>query len=393
MRPAPPRPVLRCLAGLLALLLASTAVADGGDAAAKQQQLDKLRSRLTRVQTDRDQALHRRDTLQVQLRQEERQIATQAKVVSDLDRQVNAAQSRLADLTRQQSGLQASLDAQKSALAEQIRAAYMEGRHSQLKLMLDAQDPASVGRMLAYYDYLNRARVARIGAVHQQLEALAAVDAQISKQVTDLTSLRDSRAKSLTDLEQQRSARRNLLANINSSIRSRDAEISRLKRDQQSLQSLLDDLEKAMTDIPPGLEQAKHFAALRGRLPWPVPGKLVAHYGEKRAGGRMKWEGDLIAAAPGTPVHSVSYGRVVYADWMPRFGLLVIVDHGDGYLSVYAHNQSVSRQVGEWVKAGDTLATLGDSGGQDEPGLYFELRHNSQTLDPKKWLRGRLPSN
>ena len=383
----------QAMPGLLALVLAlatAAALASGPDSAAKQQQLDKLRARLTKVQTDRDQALHKRDSLQLELRQEERQIAAQGRAVADLDRQITAGQMRFNRLTRQQAVLQSSLDAQKGALAEQIRAAYLEGRDSELKLMLDAQDPAAVGRLLAYYDYLNRARVERIGAVRQQLEALAAVNAQIGQQVDDLTRLRDNRAHSLATLEQQRSARHALLAKLDSGIKTRDAEITRLRRDEQSLESLLQDLEEAMTDIPSGLEQARHFAALRGRLPWPVDGKLVAHYGEKREGGRMKWEGDLIAAPPGTAVHAISYGRVVYADWMPRFGLLVIVDHGEGYLSVYAHNQNISRQVGEWVKAGDVIATLGDSGGQDEPGLYFELRHGNQTLDPKKWCHGAL---
>lgn len=380
----------RVLCAFLGLALATAALAAGDDAAAKQQQLDKLRARLTKVQTDRDQALHKRESVQLELRQEERRIAGQSRALADLDRQLATGQVRLASLTRQQAGLQASLDAQKTALAEQIRAAYMEGRDSQLKLLLDAQDPATVGRLLAYYDYLNRARVARIGSVRQQLDALNAVNAQIAQQLAAVQKLRDTRAASLAELQQQRNARRSLLARLNSGIKGRDAEITRLKRDEQSLQSLLQDLEQAMTDIPPGLEQAKHFAALRGRLPWPVDGKLVAHYGEKREGGRMKWEGDLIAAPPGTAVHAVSYGRVVYADWMPRFGLLVIVDHGDGYLSVYAHNQNATRDVGEWVKAGDVIATLGDSGGQDEAGLYFELRHGNQTLDPKKWLHGRL---
>jgi septal ring factor EnvC (AmiA/AmiB activator) len=361
-------------------------------AAVKQQQLDALRAKLIKVQSDREQELHRRDTVQVELRQSERGIAVLAHQLTDLDGQLAAGQGKLAALQRQQAAGQAALDAHKAALAQQIRAAYMEGRDSQLKLLLDAEDPAAVGRLLAYYDYLNRARAARIAAVHQELTALDSVNTQIQQQLAGIKTLRDSRAKALTDLEQQRGARRQMLAKLNSTIKSRDAEIGKLKHDQQALQSLLNELQQAMSDIPPELEQGHRFGTLRGHLLWPVQGRLLKRYGETRAGGHLRWDGDLIAAPVGTPVRAVSYGRVVYADWMPHFGLLVILDHGGGYLSVYAHNQSVAHQVGDWVKAGDTIASLGESGGQDEPALYFELRHRNETLDPRKWCRGRLPN-
>ena len=156
-------------------------------------------------------------------------------------------------------------------------------------------------------------------------------------------------------------------------------------------QSLVDSLRQAMQDVPAELMQGKRFSALKGRLLWPVGGKLLNYYGQPRAGGHLHWEGDLIAAPSGTAVRAISQGRVVYADWMPHFGLLVIIDHGEGYLSIYAHNQNVTRQVGDYVKAGETIASLGDSGGQDGPALYFELRHGNTTLDPRRWCRGRLP--
>jgi septal ring factor EnvC (AmiA/AmiB activator) len=388
-----PSPLPGFLAGFLAvsLLAASLPAAAAPDAAAKQQQLDALKAKLAKVQADRDRDLQRRDAAQVQLRQSERGLAALSREVSGLDSQLAVAQARLAELQRQQAQRQAALDAEKAALAQQIQAAYMEGRESELKLVLDAEDPAVAGRLLAYYDYLDRARAARIGTVRKDLDALAAVDQQLTEQYAALKKLRDSRAQALADREQQRAARRGLVASLDASIKGREAEMAHLKRDAQSLQSLLDDLEQAMTDIPPDLEQAHRFAALRGRLPWPVAGHILKRYGEARAGGgRLKWDGDLIAAPPGTPVRAVSYGRVVYSDWMPHFGLLLILDHGDGYLSIYAHNESVLKQVGDWVRAGDAIATLGDTGGQDEPGLYFELRHGTEPLDPKRWMRGRL---
>jgi septal ring factor EnvC (AmiA/AmiB activator) len=382
-------------AALSALVLGAawTAVAAPADkAAAKQQQLDALRTRLAKVEAGREADLRRRGALQTDLRQNERGIAKLSRQVAELDRQMAPAQGRLNQLQRQQADREGALNAQKAALAVEMQAAYMEGRDSQLRLMLDAEDPGTVGRLLAYYDYLNHARAARIVAVRAELAEIAALDAEIGKQLASLKDLRDSRGKALTDLQQQNASRRQLIVQIDSNIKSRDVEITRLKRDQQALQALVDDLRQALNDIPPELGQTHRFGKLRGHILWPVNGKLVSRYGEPRAGGHMRWEGDLIAAPVGTPVRAVSYGRVVYADWMPHFGLLVILDHGDGYLSIYAHNQSISHQVGDWVQAGDTIAVLGESGGQEQPALYFELRHGKDTLDPRRWCRGRLPS-
>ena len=388
---------LRLLAALgLAVLLAFAPGASGAgaDAAAKQKQLDALKAKLSKVQEDREQDLKRRDAVQLDLRRTERIIADLGKQVSDLEAQLRNAQGRLLELQQQQSAHQAQLDTQKAALAQQIQAAFMEGRDSQLKLLLDAQDPASVGRLLAYYDYLNRARIARIDAVRKQLDALNVLDAQIQDQLASLKDLRDDRARKLTELEQERGERKQVLTRIDSTIRSRDTQIAHLKSDRDSMQALVNQLQQALTDVPPELEQGKRFASLRGHLLWPVNGTVINRFGQPRAGGgRIKWDGDLIAAPVGTAVRAVSYGRVVYADWMPHFGLVLILDHGEGYMSVYAHNQNVTHQVGEWVRAGDTVATLGESGGQEQPALYFELRHGTDTLDPRKWCKGRLPGS
>jgi septal ring factor EnvC (AmiA/AmiB activator) len=376
---------------VLAAGLISAVPVGADDSAAKQQQLDKLKARLTQVQQAQDAALQKRDALQVQLRGSERAIATATREYQDLDRQVGAAEGELAGLQKQKAARQAALDAQKAALAQQMQAAYREGQDSQLRLLLDAQDPETVGRLLAYYDYVNQARAARITTVHQELTALDQVDAHIQLQLANLKKLRDNRAASLADLQSHGRSRRQLLASLDAGIKSRNAQITRLNKDQQAMQSLVDSLRQVMQGVPPELQQGKRFSALKGHLLWPVGGKMLNYYGQTRAGGHLHWDGDLIAAPSGTAVRAISQGRVVYADWMPHFGLLVILDHGEGYLSIYAHNQNVSHGVGDYVKAGETIATLGDSGGQDQPALYFELRHGNTTLDPRRWCRGRLP--
>ncbi len=391
---APPQTMTRAriVAVLCAFLLLGGALRTAADTAAvKQAELKLLRARIAEVQARMDRDVQRRSKLQLQLRKNERGIAQLAENLHDLDRSVTQAQSKLDALHRRQMQKQAALDAQKAALAQQIRAAYMQGRDSQLQLLLNAQDPATISRLLTYYSYFNKARAARIRVVRNKLDALARINAQVERQVNRLTSLRDQRARALAGLQRTRAARRRLLAKLDVNIHNRGEQLVRMQRNARSIEDLLANLQRALADIPADLTKHQRFARLRGRLPWPVLGRVIQYFGEPLADGRLHAQGDLIAAPQGTPVRAVSYGRVVFADWLPHFGLLVIIDHGDGYMSIYAHNQSVYVHVGDWVQAGETIATLGDSGGQNKPALYFEIRHRNVALNPREWCSGRLP--
>lgn len=387
--PAPPR--IFCLL-LGALLLTGAAQAAGNDqTAAQQTQLKQLRARIAGVQAKLDREVRERGQVQGQLRATEYRIAQLSAGLRRLDDSVARAHAQLASLQRQQQQQQQRLDQQQQALAVQLRAAYMQGQDSQLKLLLNAEDPAGIERLLAYYQYFNRARAQRIRVVRVQLAALADINAQVRQQLQQLTGLRTQRAAALAEVKQERSTRHQTLAALNASIHGRSQQLARLREDERSLQDLIANLQQTLSDIPADLEGHHRFASLRGRLPWPVDGKLIQDFGAPIAGGRLRAQGDLITAPMGTPVHAVAYGRVVFADWLPHFGLLVIVDHGDGYLSIYAHNQSVYVQVGDWVNMGETVATLGDSGGQNQPALYFEIRHRNVALSPRDWCHGRLP--
>ncbi|MGH8306670.1 MAG: murein hydrolase activator EnvC family protein [Gammaproteobacteria bacterium] len=368
-----------------------TVQAASDTAAVKQAQLKTLRTRIATVQAKLDRDIQKRGTVLQQLRDSEQQIAQLATSLHGLNRSVAQAQAHLAALQREQAQKQAALNTQKDALAKQIRDAYMEGRDSQLQLLLNAQDPATISRLLAYYAYFNKARAARIRAVRVELDALAKINAQVQQQVTVLSGLRDQRARALANLKQSRKTRKQVLAGLDANIHTRGEQLARMQRDERSIQDLLANLQQTLSDIPADLEGHHRFASLRGRLPWPVVGRVIQSFGAPLAGGRLRARGDLITAPLGTPVRAVSYGRVVFADWLPHFGLLVIVDHGDGYMSIYAHNQSVYVHVGDWVQMGETIATLGDSGGQNEPALYFEIRHRNVALSPRDWCRGHLP--
>ena len=393
MPACPPPASLRAFCLLLGiLLLAGTVHAGGNDqTVARQAQLEQLRARIAGVQAKLDREVRERGQVQGQLRVSENRIAQLSAGLRRLDNSVAHAQARLDSLQSQQQQQQKRLDRQQQALAAQLRAAYMQGQDSQLKLLLNAEDPASIERLLAYYQYFNQARAQRIEAVHTQLDALANINAQVRQQLQQLKGLRTQRAAALAQVEQERSARHQALTALNASIHNRNQRLARMRQDERSLQDLIANLQQTLSDIPADLEGHHRFASLRGWLPWPVDGKLIQDFGAPIAGGRLRAQGDLIVAPMGTPVHAVAYGRVVFADWLPHFGLLVIVDHGDGYLTIYAHNQSVYVQVGDWVKTGETVATLGDSGGQSQPALYFEIRHRNVALSPRDWCHGRLP--
>lgn len=357
----------------------------------RQAQLKELRTRISHLQSRLDSDVHLRGKLQLELRNSEQQIAQLSGSLHELEHSINTVRSRLVALRHEQADKQLALAAQKDALARQIRAAYMEGQDSQLQLLLNAEDPTAISRLLTYYDYFNKARAARIQAIRAELEALEKINAQIKKQLVQLSKLHDARTQALNKLQRSRTDRKQALAQLNVSIRSRTQKLARLQNDARTLEQLLSNLQHTLADIPADLEGHHRFASLRGHMPWPVRGRVIQHFGEPLAGGRLRARGDLIAAPMGTPVHAVSYGRVVFADWLPHFGLLVIIDHGDGYMSIYAHNQNVYAQVGDWVHMGETIATLGDSGGQNQAALYFEIRKRNVALNPQEWCRGHLP--
>ena len=372
-------------------MLASGAARPAGNQSATQRgQLHELRIRITRLQATLDRDIQSRSKLQRQLRDSEQQIAKLNRGLQGLDAAINRAHSRVAELHTEQVRKQAALNAQQAALAQQIRAAYMQGQDSRLRLLLNARNPATLDRLLAYYDYMDKARALRIQAVRAELQALADINAQVQHQLAVLIQLRGQRTLALTQLQHSRRTRNQLLATINRRIRTRGQQLARMRRNERDLENLLSNLQQTLADIPADLEGHHRFASLRGRLPWPVAGRIVQGFGAPLAGGRLRAQGDLIAAPLGTPVRAVAYGRVVFADWLPHFGLLVIIDHGGGYMSIYAHNQSVYVHVGDWVNMGETIATLGDSGGQNRPALYFEIRHGGVALSPGEWCRGRL---
>ncbi|HID50304.1 MAG TPA: peptidase M23, partial [Chromatiales bacterium] len=376
VRPGVPRGVL---IPLLALLLVAAPVQAAAGTEQERElraaELERLQQQIRTLTRQRNQVRNRHDEIQQELRLTEQAISETVRELRKLDRQRARQKKELRRLQRQQQKLRAQLARQRELLAQQVRTAYMIGRQEYLKLLLNQEDPATLGRAMTYYRYFNAARLARIGEVNETLQELARVSAGIAEKTRTLDSLRETRLASKRSLETSFRKRKAVIVSLEREIRSRDQQLERLQQDEQHLQELLQAIETALPDdlAAPG---SQSFARLRGKLGWPVKGKVRNLFGRSRYQGRLKWNGVMIEARAGNTVRAVARGRVAYADWLRGYGLLIIIDHGDGYMSLYGHNQSLYKEVGDWVEADEAIAGVGDSGGQSRPGLYFEIRHN-----------------
>jgi septal ring factor EnvC (AmiA/AmiB activator) len=291
---------------------------------------------------------------------------------------------RRAQLASEKHMREARIAAEQAALAAQLRAAYLIGREEPLKLLLNQQDPSRAGRMFAYYGYFGRARAGQVEQIAASVRELDVLDSQLAGEDQRLSELETERRADLDRLEQARTRRSEALTSLTAQSRSRAQTLERLQREQSGLENLLHELRRALEKFP--LDNSSPFAQLRGKLAWPVNGQIVARYGETRAGG-VKWDGVLFATERGAQVRAIYQGRVIFADWLPGLGLLTIIDHGDGYLSLYGHNERLFKAVGESVGAGEAIAAAGDTGGSTRPELYFEIRRGGRPVDPRPWFK------
>jgi septal ring factor EnvC (AmiA/AmiB activator) len=353
----------------------------------KEAELKQVRGRIDSIRRAIHADAERRDALAGQLKEAELKIQSARERLYDVRAQRIASENRLADLKAEQQTTNKRIDAEREALGAEVRVAYMNGKQEQLKLLLNQQDPAQLGRMMAYYGYFGRARAERITAISEHLAHLELLAEGIAKETDQLRALEEGQARDVKALAGARDQRARTLARVQSKIRTRNDELAKLQREAQALEKLVEELRRAIEEFPELAEQP--FQRVKGKLPWPVKGSLLARFGQLRAGGPLKWQGLVIAAERGTQVRSPYYGRVVYADWLPGLGLLVVLDHGGGYMSLYGHNEQVYRRVGDRVAPGDALAAVGDAAGLGKPGLYFEIRKGRQALDPGTWLSKR----
>jgi murein hydrolase activator len=350
----------------------------------KEAELKQIQGRIESVRKAIQSDAERRDSLSKDLRAADLRIQSARERLTNVRAQRADAERQLTALREEKAKTQQEVDAQRSALGAELAVAYMTGREEQLKLLLNQQDPAQLGRMLSYYGYLGAARADRISEINDHLAHLNLLDEQIATQTAELKDLEEQRQREVDSLNGARKERAETLAQVQSKLRSRGDELAKLQSEAKALEKLIDELRRAAEEFPDLGEQP--FAKVRGRLPWPVKGPLLARFGQLRAGGPLKWQGFVIASDRGTQVRAPYPGRVVYSDWLPGLGLLIVLDHGGGYMTLYGHNEQLFRKVGDRVKAGDVLAAVGDAAGFGQTGLYLEIRKGKEALNPADWL-------
>lgn len=426
--------MFRALIVLALSCLLSPAFAD--ERAQTQQQLDATRQDIAELKKMLGQLQQEKSGVQKDLRSTETDIGKLEKQVEALQQELKKTQGELERLDHEKKKLQSARVEQQRLIAIQARSAYQNGREEYLKLLLNQQNPEKFARTLTYYDYLSQARLEQLRSFNETLRQLANVEQDISLQQAQLLAQQGNLDAQRQELEKVRTERQQVLAKLNNDVKARDQKLQAREQDQADLSKVLKTIEETLARQAREAEEARQkalvaaqeaekqrqrdalaakddapskpksipgplvsssgetfggaFSSARGKLPWPVNGRLLARFGETRGGdARTKWDGVMISASPGSQVRAVHGGRVVFADWLRGAGLLVILDHGNGYLSLYGHNQSLLKSAGDVVKAGEAISTVGNSGGQDSSGLYFAIRQQGRPSDPAQWCRAQ----
>lgn len=389
---------LRAAGVLLILLLVASS---GGIAAtaggAKEKELRELRSRIDALQKDLANAEETKGEAADALKESERAISEANRALRDLGRQSQNINRRLAALRAESRTHDATLKAQQARLGRLLYRQYLGGEAEPLKLLLNRKDPNQIARDLHYFGYVSRARVQLIAELRANLTRLGELAQEAREQSAELATVTRAQRDQRQRLGREHRARNTVLASLSRDIQRQHREIRTLKRDENRLARLVEQLARLVAReqrssrrrnkrVPDGSTGDTAFPQLKGRLSLPVQGELAAHFGSPRSGGGTRWKGVFIAAQAGENVKAVAAGRVVFADWLRGFGNLMIIDHGSAYMSLYANNEALYKQVGDPIRGGEIIATVGNSGGNPDSGLYFELRYQGKPLDPLTWV-------
>ena len=396
------KPSASCIA---AILLSACCVSSHADEKAE---LNQLRERIENLQRNIVKSEESRNEVADALRTSERSISEVNRGLLTLAREQGKIGQSLTELKKNIDTGRADVVRQQALLDRTIRYQYMYGNADALRLMLNGQDVAEVDRQIHYFGYLSRARATMIGSLKQSLAALATLESEAHNKQEELAVNADAQKLARAQLQSERAARQRVFIQIKADINKHRREVGRLKRDEDRLAKLIDQLAKALArereerkvrqsdriqqkgqsvdSVADATFIGRSFETLKGKLKLPARGELQGRFGGPREDGGVTWKGLFIRAETGQTVKAVADGRVVYADWLRGFGNLLIVDHGGGYMSLYGNNESLLKQVGDKAQSGETVASVGSTGGALESGVYFELRHEGKPFDPMKWV-------
>lgn len=356
------------------------------DEEAARDKLQRLQKEINRVSGELSTDSQRRDTLQLELKAAEIELGKQQRDIAiNLDA-IARTSDELTTLRSERDAMEVARDEQQANIAREMKTAWQLGQQGQIKVLMNQESPDTMARVLAYYRYFLEARKDLILSYRETLNQLENLETRIANTLDDLklkqSTLAEQQALLLTAQTRRTTALNELIENIDS----KSGLLEQMQRDQEELEILIGAIKEAVAELEVQIDY-QPFSAAKGSMPWPLNARRSNNYGRPRNDGDMRWQGITIPAKAGTEVTAIHHGRVVYADWLRGSGLLLIIDHGDGYMSLYAHNQSLLREVGEWVSAGTPISTVGNSGGQEKSALYFEIRHQGKPTNPGSWCR------
>ncbi|MBU0499741.1 MAG: peptidoglycan DD-metalloendopeptidase family protein [Gammaproteobacteria bacterium] len=376
--------VLPAIAAVFALIFSYEGSAS--DVGRHEAELKELRARIKDVTTMLDNDRGKMGRFSRELRDVESRMGGAISRLRSIDGQLQRQQVLIGELRTQEQRQATELERHRQLLSKQMLATYAMGRQERIKVLLNQEEPALLGRMLEYHTYLSNERARRIGRIREILKRLQGTREAIVQEESRLNELRDQALARKMELEKDKAEREGLLEELRKQISDKGKELTQLQTDVKELTKLIASLQDALADIPAQSEQNKPFDASRGRMPWPASGEMVANFGTPREAG-LEWDGVFISVAEGREVKAIHSGRVAYAEWLRGFGLLLIIDHGNGYMSLYGHNQGLLKEVGDWVAAGEAIALAGSSGGQSKSGVYFGVRYKGKPLNPTSWCK------
>ena len=371
----------RVICTLLAFLLMSPVFANQTN---DKNKLSKIKQDIINLEKSIKGSGEKKGSLNSELKKSELESANINQKISALEKALKTLQTELVTLKKEQKNLDASRKNQQALMSRQMTSAYKLGNEESIKLLLNQEDPETISRTLKYYDYFLRARTAKLDHYRETLLSLKQVETSILDRQTQLSTNRLSLKRQQQQLAQQLQQRLQVLSQLNKKISNSKQQLNKLNTERSKLESVLKSLEQGIAKLSlPSTDEP--FKVRKGKLPWPVSGRLSKYFGSTR-NANIRWNGWLLKAKEGTPVRAIHYGRIIFSDYLRGHGLLTIIDHGDGYMSLYAHNQVLLKETGEWVLPNETIAKVGNTGGQKDHALYFEIRHNGKPTNPKRWL-------
>ena len=392
LRLTPERPAMKffLLSVLCCLFLTGLEAADSEAVRNKQKQqteeeLKRLRERIKTLQANQAKNRDQLSKEQKALKRMDLAINKSSNSLRDTRSKLRGSRTRMRELQTEQGQLLSNKTTQQQALAEQIRAAYMGGNQEYIKVLLNQEDPGKLARALTYYEYLNKVRSEKIQLLQTTIARLSEVLVEINTEQQVLTELESKQKQENSKLLALKNEREKVVDRLTKQVVNNDRKLEEWQANEADLTSILGALEQQIAQLIP--QQALNgLKDLQGKLNWPVRGNLRERFGRKREGSQLRWSGVLIDAVAGQAVRAIYHGRVVYSDYLRGFGLITIIDHGDGYMSLYGHNEALFKNTGDWVEAGERIAAVGQTGGYPREGLYFEIRYKSRAINPVKFM-------